>query len=97
MKDSTIQFLGLVQRSNEFVYGFKLLNQVRKNKVYCVLLSTKASPRTQKQIHDKCAFYRIPVFEINQEDVKRITGEEYVALGITSQRMAKKIVNDEMR
>jgi len=97
VKDSSLQFLGLIQRSNGFVYGFKLMNQIRKNKVYCVILSSKASLRTQKQIKDKCAFYHIPVLEVNQEDVLHIIGEAYVALGITSQRMAKKIVKDEMR
>ena len=56
--------------------GFDLvLKEVRSRKAKFVVVSDDASPRTKKQITDKCSFYGIPCF----------------MPGLTSERLSKAV------
>ena len=97
MEKSKLSFLGLVKRANALVAGDRMMEGIRNKSVYCVLLTTAASPRTQKQIRDKCAFYTIPLIDgIEQAELHAAIGEVFVAVGITNSQMAAKILH-EMR
>jgi len=53
-------YIGLCKAAGGVIAGSDLvLNAVRSGKVVCVLIAQDASPRTQKQITDKCTFYNI--------------------------------------
>ena len=98
MNSSNLQFLGLVKKAGSIVYRDALIEGIRTKSVYIVLLSDRASERTQKQIKDKCAFYQIKLFENLPEEVfANIKGKTVAAFGIDNQKMASKIVRDEKR
>lgn len=98
MLSSSLQFLGLVKKAGAIVYGDALIEAIRTKKVYLVLLSDRASERTQKQIKDKCAFYQIRLIDnIPAEHFTDIKGKTVAAIGIDNQKMASKIVRDEKR
>lgn len=97
MEKNRLSFLGLVKRANALVAGDRMMEGIRNKSVYCVLLTTAASERTQKQIRDKCAFYKIPVIDqIEQTELVEAIGDVFVAVGITQSQMAAKIIQ-EMR
>jgi len=98
VNSSNLQFLGLVKKAGAIVYGDALMEAIRTKSVYVVLLSDRASERTQKQIKDKCAFYQIKLFENLPDEVfTNIKGKTISAFGIDNQKMASKIVRDEKR
>ena len=98
MNSSSLQFLGLVKRAGAIVDGDARMEAIRNQSVYVVLLSDRASERTQKQIKDKCAFYQIRLFDnIPGEHFTDIKGKTVSAIGINNQKMASKIVRDEKR
>lgn len=98
MNSTSLQFLGLVKKAGAIVYGDALIEAIRNKKVYLVLLSDRASERTQKQIKDKCAFYQIRLYDnIPGEHFTDISGKTIAAFGINNQKMASKIVRDEKR
>jgi len=94
---SKLSFLGLVKRANALVTGARLMEGIRNQSVYCVLITSIASSRTQKQLLDKCTFYKIPVIEgIDQNELASYIADNPVAIGITNAQMASKILQ-EMR
>lgn len=97
MAANRLQFLGIIRKANALLWGARLLEGIRKNEVYLVLISNAASDRTHKQLMDKCAFYKIPCFDQIEDELLAVySDQKVVAFGITQQKMALKLVN-EMR
>ena len=97
MMQNRLAFLGLVKRANAILSGDRMIEGIRKKKVYCVLLTNNASVRTQKVIRNKCAFYNIPIIDsIDTFDLQAVIGENVVAIGINNYEMAQKVLK-EMR
>lgn len=98
MNSSSLQFLGLVKKAGAVVYGDALIEAIRSHSVYLVLLSDRASERTQKLIKDKCAFYQIPLIDAIPFTVfADVMGKTVAAFGISNQKMASKLLRDEKR
>jgi ribosomal protein L7Ae-like RNA K-turn-binding protein len=98
VKSSSLAFIGLIKKARAFVVGDALMAAIRARKVYAVLISTAASPRTHKQLVDKCTFYHIPVMMVDASTGLFALGEKtVVALGITRQNMALHLIDEEMR
>ena len=55
-------FLGLMQRSGNISYGETLIEEIRKNKVFVVIISDDIGETSKKKIVDKCTYYKIPYF-----------------------------------
>ena len=51
-------------RSGNVSYGETLIEDIRKNKVFTVIISTDMGETSKKKIVDKCTFYQIPYFTI---------------------------------
>ena len=97
MMQSNLAFLGLIKRANAILSGDRMIEGIRKRKVYCVLLSNNASSRTQKVIRNKCAFYNIPIIDsVDTFELQSVIGENVVAIGISNYDMAQKVLK-EMR
>ncbi len=61
-------YIGLCKAAGGVIAGSDLvLKAVRSGKVVCVLIAGDASPRTRKQITDKCTFYNIK-YGVTEED-----------------------------
>ena len=98
MKSSSLAFVGLIKRARSIVYGDALMAAIRKQKVYAVLISTEASPRTRKQLVDKCTFYHIPVMHVEAASRLFVLEDKIVAaLGVTQRAMALRLIEEEMR
>lgn len=95
--DDKWAFLGLVVRARAYVYGDRLMADIRRKKVKVVLLSASASPRTTKQVLDKCRTYQVEVMDqIDSHIIEYYFNRPVVAVGITDHHMADRIIK-EMR
>ena len=98
MKSQLSKYLGLCAASKGAVCGSELaLSAVRKNpaKVCLMLLASDASARTEKQITDKCAFYKVKLIKskLTMEELSDALGKSSLvaACAITNRGLADKI------
>ncbi len=98
MKAQLSKYLGLCAASKSAVCGSELaLSAVRKNpaKVCMMLLASDASARTEKQISDKCAFYKVKLIKLpmTMEELSDALGKSSLvaACAITNCGLAEKI------
>ena len=70
--------IGICMAAGGVTVGFDLvLKEVRSRKARFVLLAEDASPRTKKQVTDKCSFYGISCFApgLVSADISKATGK----------------------
>ena len=82
-------------RSGNVSYGETLIEDIRKNKVFTVIISTDMGETSKKKIVDKCTFYQIPYFTIlDKESLSRAVGKGNISsVGVKSIGGANKIIN----
>ncbi len=98
MKNSSLAFIGLIKKARAIVVGDALMTAIRAQKVFLVIISSGASPRTHKQLADKCTFYRIPVMMADvTTGIFHLGDKTVAALGITQRSMASHLIDEEMR
>ena len=87
--------LSLAQKAQKIVYGKNVLPSIRSNKAYLVLVASDASQNTKKQLFDKCNYYQIPCFEVDNSDVlsTSIGKVSRMYLAIIDENFAKMILN----
>ena len=82
-------------RSGNVSYGETLIEDIRKNKVFTVIISTDMGETSKKKIIDKCTYYKIPYYIIlDKETLSKSVGKNNVSsIGIKSIGGAQKIQN----
>lgn len=93
------KYIGLSAASRSAVCGTELaIGAVRKNpaKVFVMLLASDASARTEKQITDKCAYYKVKLIKLNMTmaELADALGKSSLtsACAITNRGIAEKII-----
>lgn len=82
-------------KSGNVSYGETLIEEIRKNKVYIVIISSDMGETSKKKIVDKCTYYKIPYFVVLDKDsLSKAVGKGSISsIGIKSIGGAKKIQN----
>ena len=82
-------------KSGNVSYGETLIEDIRKNKVFTVIISTDMGETSKKKIIDKCTYYKIPYYIIlDKETLSKSVGKNNVSsIGIKSIGAAQKIQN----
>lgn len=85
--------LGLANRARKVVTGETLINKIRSNEIYFVIIANDASDNTKKKLTDKCTSYDIEyVVAGNISELSKAIGKNNrVALGITDKGFAKNL------
>lgn len=86
------QLLGLANRAGKCITGEEaIINALRKQKLYLVIVAKDASPNTKKRYSDKCSFYNVPCLELGTVvELSHAIGKfNRVAIGISDQGFAK--------
>lgn len=86
--------LGLAMRARKVISGEELvIKEVRRGTAKIVLLSLDASDNTKKKITDKCSFYKVPLFEVENRYVlgEAIGKDERVIVAVNDSGFAKKL------
>ena len=84
-----------MKRSGNVSYGETLIEDIRKNKVFAVIIATDTGETSKKKIIDKSKFYKVPYFEISsKEELSKAVGLNNISsIGIKSIGGANKIIN----
>lgn len=63
--DKIFKYISLAAASRSVTFGTdQTLRCVRRGGKICVLTANDASPRTEKQISDKCRYYGVPLIKL---------------------------------
>lgn len=94
MTEKIDNFIGLAMRARKLVTGEELvINEVRKNKVKLVIVSTDASENTKKNITNKCKSYHVDclTYGTRHQLGNAIGKEARVIIGVADNGFAKKL------
>ena len=93
IRDRIKGYLGLCARSGKIRFGADTcLNDIRKGKIFMLILSDKASERTKKSFADKCGYYKVRLIELENGFVNDSTGRSgNMVFGITDNGLADEI------
>ena len=94
MNKKYLNLLGLANVAKGIVSGETLIKSIAANETKLVVIANDASANTKKKITDKCHFYHVDYFIVDEniETISKAVGKNNrVALGITNQGLAKKI------
>ncbi len=98
MKAQLSKYLGLCAASRAAICGSELaIGAIRKNsaKVNLMILASDASARTEKQVTDKCAFYKVKLIKLDltMSELSDALGKSSLcaACAITNKGLAQKI------
>ena len=101
MNKKYLNLLGLANVAKGIVSGETLIKSIAANETKLVVIANDASANTKKKITDKCHFYHVDYFIVDEniETISKAVGKNNrVALGIINQGFAKKIkelINNE--
>ncbi len=86
--------LGLCRRANQLIFGEPLFKALRSHKVKLIVISKDASKRTEKQLLNKCAYYRVPYIYFSDSNMlSHAIGKNNIkSLGITDAGFAQKMI-----
>lgn len=84
-----------MQRSGNISYGETLIEEIRKNKVFVVIISNDIGDTSKKKIVDKCTYYKIPYFIVlDKQSLSNAVGKGNISsVGVRSIGGANKIIN----
>ena len=93
MTKNYLNLLGLACAARKIVSGETLLKSIRSQKVHLVLIANDASDNTKKKLTDKCHYYGIEcyIMEENSDTLSHAIGKNRIALGICDSGFANKI------
>ena len=93
MNKKYLNLLGLANVAKGIVSGETLIKSIAANETKLVVIANDASANTKKKITDKCHFYHVDYFIVDEniETISKAVGKNNrVALGIINQGFAKK-------
>ena len=93
-REKALNMLGLAMRAGKLITGEDLtINEIRRNKVKLVIVTTDASENTQKKVSDKSKYYKTTCFvEFTQGEILGAIGKPRKVIGILDQGFANKIM-----
>ncbi|MFV9509815.1 YlxQ family RNA-binding protein [Tepidibacillus sp. LV47] len=89
-----LSIIGLAQRARKIISGEELVvNAIKDQKVFFVLLSTDASENTKKKIANKCEYYQIPYrIQFSRQELGQAIGKpSRVVIGITDKGFSNRL------
>ena len=87
-----ITYAQVAFKANKICLGSKLLPSIQNQTAKLVIYSNQMGQNTKKKILDKCRFYEIPCFGVDQTEFDHITKRSFVAFSITDRNLASRIL-----
>ena len=94
-----ITYAQVAFKANKICLGSKLLPSIQNQTAKLVIYSNQMGQNSKKKILDKCRFYEIPCFGVDQTEFDHITKRSFVAFSITDRNLARKgtVISDGLQ
>lgn len=84
----------MAMRARACVMGDTLIRAIQNGNAKLVVYSSVCGANRTKKLKDKCAYYDVPLFEMEAEEFSCISNRAAMSLGITDQNLASGIMKD---
>ncbi|RWZ60451.1 YlxQ family RNA-binding protein [Halobacillus fulvus] len=94
MSGGHLNLLGLAVRAGKCTFGEEaIVRDIQKQKAKVVLIASDTGKQTKKKLTDKCSFYNIPCYVVEDRDTlsQAIGKSGRVAIAVLDQGFAKKL------
>lgn len=94
-KKSYLNILGLATRAGKCTFGEELIvKEIQSNRARIVLIASDIGDQTRKKLTDKCKFYKVPFFFVDERDIlsQAVGKSGRVAVSIDEQGFAMKLM-----
>ncbi|WP_082234158.1 YlxQ family RNA-binding protein [Halobacillus massiliensis] len=94
MRGSYLNLLGIANRAGKLTLGEEqIVKDIQRNKAKLVLMASDTGNQTKKKLTDKCSFYDIPCYVVDDRDVfsQAIGKSGRVAIAVLDQGFANKL------
>ncbi|TGB04764.1 YlxQ family RNA-binding protein [Halobacillus salinus] len=94
MSGGYLNLLGLAVRAGKCTLGEEaIVRDIQRKKAKIVLIAEDTGKQTKKKLTDKCSFYHIPCYTVDERDkLSQAIGKEgRVAIAVLDQGFAKKL------
>ncbi|MYL19230.1 YlxQ family RNA-binding protein [Halobacillus litoralis] len=94
MSGSYLNLIGLAVRAGKCTFGEEsIVKDIRKRKAKLVLIASDTGKQTKKKLTDKCSFYQVPCYEVDDREVlsQAVGKAGRVAIAVLDQGFAKKL------
>ncbi|UOQ47835.1 YlxQ family RNA-binding protein [Gracilibacillus caseinilyticus] len=95
MNKAYLNIIGLANRAGKCTFGEELIvKEIQSRKARVVLIASDIGDQTRKKLTDKCMYYHIPFFFVDDRDtLSQAVGKSgRVAVSIHEQGFAKKLI-----
>ena len=95
-QEKWMSLLGLAYRARKVISGEELvIKEIRSRRAKVVLLSKDASSNTEKKITDKCHFYKVALYRVeNRTQLGEAIGKDSrVVVAVQDDGFAKKLIS----
>ncbi|AGR42032.1 L7Ae/L30e/S12e/Gadd45 family ribosomal protein [Spiroplasma diminutum] len=89
--------LGMISSAGKLVYGEKLLEQIRNNKIKIVLTTSDMGKAQLKKINDKSTFYNVRIINnlFDSETLNKAIGRKNVkSIGVSDENFVKLLLKN---
>lgn len=93
-KSTYLDFLGLAMRAGKLTVGEEsIVKDIQSGRAELVLIANDTGKQTKKKLNDKCSFYQIPIFEVDdRQTISQAIGKSgRVAIAVVDKGFAKKM------
>ncbi|WP_102335896.1 YlxQ family RNA-binding protein [Salimicrobium jeotgali] len=93
-KGTYLDFLGLAMRAGKITVGEEfIVKDIQSKRAKLVLVAADTGKQTKKKLNDKCSYYQIPIFEVDdRQTISQAIGKSgRVAIAVTEKGFAKKM------
>lgn len=80
------QTLGMATKAGALIFGVRLFEAIKKQKVYLVISATDMGASQKKKLTNQCQHYQIPLWDeiLSRQEIAQACGKtQVVAVGIT--------------
>lgn len=74
--------------------GDSLIGSIQSHKASLVLIAKSCGKNRKKKLHDKCSFYKVDCYEVEDELLSQISYRNISSLAICDEGFAKAIVKE---
>lgn len=91
----SLNTLRIIKKASKYVFGDTLLEKIRTNKIFLVIIATDAGKASQKKIIDKCNSFSVSyIIDFDKDTLANIFSKNISSIGIVDKNLTDKFLEN---
>lgn len=92
MVNRVTNLIQLALRAGKIAKGDGLIPSIQAKKAKCVIVASSCGENRKKKLHDKCSYYSVPLFVVEDAILDDVSSKKMSAIAIVDNGFAKAII-----